>query len=413
MSFISKVKRNEYVINYLSDVDFYKLTMLQFILHNFSWANAKYKFKCRTKGVKLHNYVNEIGGELDHLCTLRFQEFELDFLKKISFLTTDFIHFLRLFQLNREWIKVSVKNGELSIEAEGPWLHVMMFEIYVLQIVQEVYTRNEFPNYDLTIARERLNKKIDMIEDYVFGSKGKNYKITDFGGRRRFNGIWHEEVVDTFTKRLPSSVFVGTSNVLLAITYNLRAIGTMAHEIFQAGQALGPRPVHSQSFILQKWVNEFRGNLGTALTDTLGSDKFFKDFDLYFAKLYDGCRHDSGDPYFWGDRLINHYEKMRIDPMTKSAIFSDGLDIIKSFELNDYFYDRIPVSFGIGTNLTNDVGVTALQNVMKIVECMGKPVAKISDNPDKTMCDTPIYVENLKREIDADLECNEPNHLTY
>lgn len=412
MSFISKIDRdNGFIINYLTDTDFYKLTMLQFILHNFPWANSKYKFKCRTKGVDLAPYVSEIRREIDHLCTLKFQAFELEYLNKISFLTKDFIHFLRIFQLNPEWINVFAKDGNLCIEANGPWLYVMLFEIYILQIVQEVYTRNAFPNFDLTVGREKLNRKIQLVKEYV--AQGKRFQYTDFGGRRRFSGIWHEETVATQAKELPSNIFIGSSNVLMAILYNIKVIGTMAHEIVQAGQALGPRPVHSQSFIFQKWANEFRGNLGIALTDTLGLDKFFKDFDMYFAKLYDGCRHDSGDPFQWGEKLIIHYDKLKINPMTKSAVFSDGLTMTDAFKLNEHFLNKILVSFGIGTHLTNDVGIKALQNVMKIVECQGKPVAKISDNPAKTMCDSLIYVENLKKEIVNDLECDEPNHLTY
>lgn len=405
MSFISKITRkNNHVIQFLTDVDLYKLTMLQFILHQFPNTVAKYKFKNRTKNVNLAKYVNEINNEIDWLCSLKFQAFEIAHLSTIPFFTKDFIYFLKLLQLNREWIKAYIDTkGELAIEAEGPWLHVMMFEVYVLAIVEEIYTRNEFQNLDMSEGRKKLHAKINMVLDFI-NKSNKPFPIVDFGTRRRFSFSWHEEVVSTLTNKLPKDIFIGTSNVLFSNLYNIKYVGTMAHEIFQAGQALGPRPVHSQSFILDRWAKEYRGDLGIALTDTLGFNKFLQDFDKYFAKLYDGGRHDSGDPYEWVDKFINHYKGFKIDPLSKSVVFSDGLDIPKCIDLANYCYNRIKYSFGVGTNLTNDVGIEALQLVMKIVSCMGHHVAKISDNPAKGMCESTIYENNLRAEIEESLK---------
>lgn len=410
MNFVSKISdnilNNGHIINFLTDIDLYKLTMLQFIYHKFSSVTSKYKFKNRTKGIDLSQYINEINTEIDWLCTLKFQNFELEHIKKLRFMKEDFIYFLSLFQLNRKWIQVYIdSNGELQIEAEGPWLYVMMFETYILAIIEEIYTRNNFKNLDFSEGRKKLNNKIDIILDFIKKTE-KTFSFADFGTRRRFNFIWQEEVIATLCNKLPKNVFIGTSNVLFSILYNIKAIGTMAHEIFQAGQALGPRPINSQSFILKEWADEYRGDLGIALTDTLGFDKFLKDFDLYFAKLYDGGRHDSDDPFKWVDKFIDHYVKLNINPLTKSAVFSDGLDIPIAIKLAEYCYGRILYSFGIGTNLTNDVGVKALQLVMKIVLCNGLNVAKISDNPSKGMCESKEYEEYLRYEIKRDLNRN-------
>jgi len=406
VAFKSKIKRvNDHIIQFLSDVDFYKITMLQFLLHRFPAVMTRYKYKNRTKGVvNLERYVKEINEEIDWLCTLRFQDFELEHLKNKAskFLTIDFIHFLKLFQLNREWIKVWVdKDKKLRIEATGPIIHVTLFEIYVLAIVEEVYTRNIHPSFSLAEGRERLNEKIALVLEHE--SRGFLFRFADFGGRRRFNLAWHEEAVATAVAKLKPTTFVGTSNVLLSYLYKIKFIGTMAHEIFQMAQAL-VRLLDSQTLILNEWAKEYRGDLGIALTDTLGFDKFLYDFDKYFAQLYDGCRHDSDDPFKWGDKLIRHYEKFNINPMGKCGVFSDGLDFPLAINLNTYFYHRLPVSFGIGTNFTNDVGITPLQIVMKIVECNGVPVAKVSDNPAKTMCEDDKYIGYLRQSIKRQLE---------
>src|SRR4030042_236424 len=347
MEFPRKIKRNNgYIIQHLSDIDFYKLTMLQFLFHKFSWVTARYKYKNRTEGIpSISQYLKQINDELDWICTLKFQEFELNGIAKSPFLTPDFIHFLKIFQLNRDYIKAWVNSdNELCIEATGPIIHITFFEIYVLEIAEEIYTRNIYPNLDYTEGRERLTEKLRKVQEYV--DTGKPFSFADFGGRRRARAIWHEEVESRTSTVLSPKVFVGTSNVLLSILYDIKRMGTMAHEIFQMGQAL-VHPLDSQRFILQKWAEEYRGDLGIALTDTLGFNKFLKDFDKYFAMLFTGGRHDSADPFQWGDRLINHYKGFGIDPMTKSAVFSDGLTFLKAIQLSDYFLNRIIVSHGI------------------------------------------------------------------
>jgi len=385
---------NSPIIESLLDTDLYKFSMGNVVLHRFPTAHTKFKFKCRSE-FDLSKYVDEINGELDNLCTLRFTPDELGYLNTIPYFKSDFIDYLGMIQLKRDQIKCYVDEaGELQIVAEGPWRDVIWFEVPVLAIVQEVYTRNEYPDMDFTEGRARLQEKIEQGHQY---SKRLRMVINDFGTRRRFSRDWHEEVVATLSKQLDRTMFTGTSNVLLAMKYGLKPIGTMAHEYLQAGQGLGEVPlVKSVSYMLQQWVEEYRGDLGIALSDVVGFDAFLRDFDKYFAKLYDGCRHDSGDPFEWGERLIEHYTKLGIPAATKTAVFSDGLDFPLAFRLAEQFRGRIMTSFGIGTNLTNDVGVKPLQIVMKMVECNGNPVAKISDSKGKGMCEDAEFLNYLK-----------------
>jgi nicotinate phosphoribosyltransferase len=218
----------------------------------------------------------------------------------------------------------------------------------------------------------------------------------DFGLRRRYSGAWHEEVVRTLAAALPEH-FRGTSNVYLAMQLGLTPIGTMAHEYLQAYQAFGSRLSDFQKAALEGWVQEYRGDLGVALTDVIGMDAFLADFDLYFAKLFDGLRHDSGDPVAWGEKAIAHYRKLRIDPASKRLVFSDGLDIPRAIALHRHFAGRIATSFGIGTDLTNDTPHKALNIVMKLTSCNGQPVAKLSDAPGKTLCDDETFLAYLRQ----------------
>ena len=383
------------IIESLADTDLYKFSMGNVVLHRFPSAHARFKFKCRSDW-DLSKYVDEINGELDHLCTLKFTNDELKYLSHIQYFKSDFVDYLGMIQLKREQIKCYVDDaGELQIECEGPWRDVIWFEVPVLAIVQEVYTRNEYPDFDLTEGRKRLHEKIEQGNAYY---KRLRMVINDFGTRRRFSRAWHEEVIATLVAGLDKTMFTGTSNVLMAMKYGLKPIGTMAHEYLQAGQGLGEVPlVKSQAFMLQQWVEEYRGDLGIALSDVVGFEAFLRDFDKYFAKLYDGCRHDSGDPFQWCERLIEHYTKLGIPAAMKTAVSSDGLDFPLAFKLAEHFCGRINTSFGIGTNLTNDVGVKPLQIVMKMVECNGNPVAKISDSAGKGMCEDAEFLTYLKR----------------
>jgi nicotinate phosphoribosyltransferase len=219
--------------------------------------------------------------------------------------------------------------------------------------------------------------------------------VIEFGTRRRYSAVWHDRVL-SFLKHEIAKNLIGTSNVALARKHGLRPHGTMAHEYLQACQVFAPL-ADFQRFAFETWMQEYRGDLGIALSDVVGIDAFLNDFDRLFALSYAGARHDSGDPFEWGEKLIAHYERLGIDPATKSAVFSDGLDIPRCQELAARFGGRIRTTFGIGTNFTNDFSFPPLNIVIKMVRCNGWPVAKLSDTPGKEMCDDPVYVAWLRR----------------
>jgi nicotinate phosphoribosyltransferase len=384
------------IIDSLLDTDLYKFTMMQVVLHHFPGAQVEYRFKCRNAGVDLAAHVDEIREEIAHLCTLRFRERELEYLRGMRFIKSDFVDFLGLFQMNEKYISVQPSAqaaGEIDITVRGPWLHTIMFEIPVLAIVNEIYFRNTVKGPDYAEGRRRLDQKIALITSRP---ELAELKVADYGTRRRFSRLWHEEVLIECRDKLGPHL-AGTSNVHFAMKEGLIPLGTMAHEYLQACQALGPRLRDSQTFGFETWAKEYRGDLGIALSDVYGMDAFLRDFDLYFCKLFDGARHDSGDPFDWGERLIQHYEASRIDPRTKTLIFSDALTFPLIIELFLRFRDRTKVAFGIGTNLTNDLGYTPMQIVIKMVRCNGQPVAKLSDTPAKNMCDDEAYMQYLRQ----------------
>jgi len=383
------------IVRSLLDTDLYKFTMMQVVLHHFPGAQVEYQFKCRTEGVDLTPYVEEIAREVGDLCQLRFREEELAYLRGLRFLKSDFVDFLGLFQFNEKYIRVTcgAAPGELAITIHGPWLHTILYEIPVLAIVSEVYFRRTQPRADLGEGRRRLATKIDILRKV---EPELDFKISDFGTRRRFSLAWHEEIIATMKREVPQ-YFAGTSNVWLAMHNGVTPLGTLAHEYMQACQALGPRLRDAQVFALDKWAQEYRGDLGIALSDTYGTDAFLRDFDMYFCKLFDGARHDSGDPFAWGEKMIAHYQKNRVDPRTKTLIFSDQLSFPLAIEIARRFHGRARTSFGIGTNLTNDVGFEPLNIVIKMTECNGQPVAKVSDAPGKIVSTDARYLAYLRQ----------------
>lgn len=381
------------ILTSLLDTDFYKFTMMQVVLHQFPGAMAEYGFKCRTPDIDLVPYIDEIQAQIQALCQLRFQQTELDYLASIPFFKQDFIDFLRIFELNAEFVQITVEQNQFNLSIKGPWLHTILFEVPVLAIISEIYYRNHHPepNYDKGYARTK--NKIALIKSQTSANE---FKFSDFGTRRRFSRYWHEEVIKLFTAELPDN-FIGTSNVHFAKQFNVKPIGTMAHEYLQACQSLGPRLIYSQQFALERWAREYRGELGIALSDVYGIDAFLRDFDLYFCKLFDGVRHDSGDPFECGEKMLCHYQKLGIDTKSKKLIFSDRLNMQSAIDLFKHFKDRINVTFGIGTSLTNDLGYEPIQIVIKMIECNGQPVAKVSDSPGKTMCRDASYLAYLKQ----------------
>jgi nicotinate phosphoribosyltransferase len=382
------------IIESLLDTDLYKFTMMQVILHHQPSVHAEYSFMCRNRA-SLAPFADEIQKEIEHLCTLSFTAQELNFLENQPFIKSDFISFLRNFRLNPRFITVRKKGKGLAIHISGPWLHTILFEVPVLAIVNEVYFRNTAGKGMRAKGRQVLAEKVRDLAGQVKKRK-LEFRFADFGTRRRFSSEWQDEVDRTLRDRLPD-MFVGTSNVFFAMKYGIRPIGTMAHEYLQAFQAL-THPVLSQKLALETWVEEYRGQLGIALSDVITMDAFLRDFDLALAKEFDGCRHDSGDPFEWCNKLIAHYRKLGIDPLTKTAVFSDGLNFKRALDLTESFRHKINTSFGIGTSLTNDFGRghRPLDIVIKMNRCNGLPVAKISDNPHKIICTSDVYINYLR-----------------
>jgi nicotinate phosphoribosyltransferase len=386
------------ILGSLLETDLYKFTMWQAMLHRHPQAQAEYRFVCRNRSAfPLSQLLGELNEQLDHLCTLSLAEYELAYLGGLRFIKSDFVDFLRIFRFQRRFIQAHANGDVLEIVVAGPQVHVMGFEIYVLALVNELYFRRFDAVSAFEVGRTRLLAKIDRLRS--FGQeppRAHSFEFFDFGLRRRFSGAWQEEAVRTLKEEVPQ-FFKGTSNVHLARTLGLVAIGTMAHEYLQSYQAFGTRLRDFQKAALEAWVQEYRGDLGVALTDVVGMDAFLADFDLYFAKLFDGLRHDSGDPFVWGEKALAHYAKLRIDAHTKRLVFSDGLDLDTAFRLHRHFADRTQVGFGIGTHLSNDVGLEPLNIVMKLVRCNGQPVAKLSDSPGKTMCNDETFLAYLRQ----------------
>ncbi len=381
------------IIESLLDNDLYTFTMWQAFYHQFPSLRVNYSFKCRTPNANLANLRNQIEKEIDHFCTLRFKADELRYLRDLRFMKEDFVDFLRLFQANKCYVHITTDGEDLFIEIEGPVVQTIIFEMPILSIISEIYGQQY---WDLTNEGvENLKDKVEWLR--IKNPSSEGFKFADYGTRRRFSKEWHVKVVKYLHVNFPNC-FVGTSNVWIAKMLGITPLGTMAHQWIMAGQGLPNISLrYSQQYMLQAWANEYRGDLGTAISDTLGIDAFLNDFDLYFAKLFDGIRLDSGDPKVSGDKVIEQYKKMKIDPMTKTIIPSDSLDFEKAWDLFAYFKGRIGIAFGIGTHLTNDVGLPNLNIVIKPTSFNGRPVAKLSDSPGKMMCKDLAYVEYLKK----------------
>lgn len=393
------------IINSLLETDLYKFSMGQAIYHQFPEYMTTWTFKCRNKDVKFTpEMVEEIKEQIKAYCNLRFTEDELAYLDNIKWFKGSYINFLRIWQPRFEDFEITT-NAEcgLSIETKGTWVNTSMYEIPTLAIVNEVYFRMQY-NYDELIDsfKKRLDAKFEDVKH------GKYYlgTFSEFGLRRRLSAEAQELAIQKFSHlndtMHSASKFIGTSNVYLAKKFGVIPVGTMAHEwIMCVGQGDHKHnPAYSNYYALRAWVNEYGILNGTALTDAITTDCFLKDFDLTYATLFSGVRHDSGDPIEWGEKMIAHYQKLGIDPKTKTLLFSDSLNFERADKICRYFREKAKVAFGIGTYIANDTDVPALNIVMKTTFCNGQDVAKISDTPGKGMCKNPEYVEYLQRAID-------------
>ena len=392
------------IIVSLLDTDLYKFNMNQVMFHKHTNLNGTYLFKCRNKGVVFTpEMIEEINAQIDHLCTLKFTDEELGYLGSLRFIKSDYVEFLRLWQPIRKYVKCYATIDEpcgMHLEVNGPIFSAMQFEIYLLEIVNEVYFRMQYNYLELiSSANEKFQEKIKG-----FYSGDYTFKFAEFGCRRRLSREWQDYVLTQLCK-LPNGNCVGTSNVYLAMKYGLKPIGTYAHEYVQMYQGVpGIQLAYTNKVAMEEWFDEYQGDNGTALTDTLGTDLFLRDFNKLQAMCYTGVRHDSGDPIEWGNKMIAHYESLGIDPKTKTLLFSDGLNFSKAQDIYDYFEGKINVSFGIGTFISNDTCEDPLNIVIKLQFVNGHPVAKLSDNPGKAMCQDDGYLAYLKNAVEYRLK---------
>lgn len=394
------------IINSLLETDLYKFSMGQSIYHQFSDYKTTWSFKCRNTDVIFTSEMRqEIKQQIKHFCSLHFTENELSYLRSITWIKDSYIDFLRLWQPRYEDFTIT-NNGPnaLSIETNGTWLNTSMYEVPTLAIVNEVYFRmNSQYDYDMLFHsfKGRLHEKNKQLltGKYNIGS------FSEFGLRRRLSADAQELAVATLDhsdKHFNDSHFVGTSNVYLAMKYGITPVGTMAHEwIMCVGQGNHKHnAAYSNWYALDAWIKEYGVLNGIALTDTITTDCFLKDFNLTYATLFSGVRHDSGNPIEWGDKLIKHYKKLGISPAGKTLLFSDSLNFEKASAIYDKFKDKTKVAFGIGTYISNDTDIKALNIVMKVTECNGSAVAKISDDAGKGICRDPHYIDYLQKTID-------------
>ena len=393
------------IITSLVETDQYKINMWQVFLHQFNKDRVTWAFKCRNPGVKFTpEMIAEIRKQIDFYCTLKFTEDELQYLRKnLPWLTDDFIDYLRGWQPRRNEIFINEGGVQayndcgLAIECRGFQVNVSQYEIPILAIVNEVYFAFTYGvgAKDIEFQKRTMDKFAAL--------KAGLYDIgffSEFGLRRRYSKKMQDWLINFIVdQKVPG--FVGTSNVYLAKKYGVKPVGTMAHEMFQLMQGHHEyNPAYANMLAMKAWTKEFETDNGIALTDCITTDCFLLDFNKTFTRMFNGVRHDSGDPIAWGEKLIAHFQKFGVDPKTKTLLFSDSLDFGKATDIKRHFNGRCNIAFGIGTWLANDCGVPALNIVHKMVECNGAPVAKISDVAGKGMCRDNEYVNYLQRAID-------------
>ncbi|WBM61875.1 nicotinate phosphoribosyltransferase [Providencia sp. PROV188] len=389
------------IITSLLDTDAYKLHMQQAVFHRYNQVPVVAEFRCRSSDI-LGAYANEIEQQIQLMAQLSLSDDEYQYLRTLPFFTEDYLSWLKTFRFNPEQVVVSVAdNGQLAIRISGPWREVIMWEVPLLALVSEIVQRDRHPTITADDAVNQLHKLLELF--YQEASERQlnlsGFKLMDFGTRRRFSYKVQAAIVGMLKQEFP--YLVGTSNYKLARELGLMPVGTQAHEWFQAHQQISPELANSQREALQSWLDEYPNHLGIALTDCITMDAFLRDFDREFANRYQGLRHDSGDPIEWGEKAIAHYQKLGIDPLSKTLVFSDNLDLQKALELYHYFHKRINLVFGIGTRLTCNIpNVVPMNIVIKLVECNGKPVAKLSDSPGKTICEDDEFVNQLRKAFD-------------
>lgn len=389
------------ILTTMLDTDAYKLHMQQAVFHRYQKVNVVAEFRCRGDDL-LGIYADEITEQIAMMQSLALTDSEADYLGTLPFFKADYLSFLRAFRYDPAQVEVRNHQGKLDIRISGPWREVIMWEVPLLALISEVVHRHRSPQVTAEMAVERLQSKLESFRTLTSGLDMSRFKLMDFGTRRRFSRDVQNAIVTTLKQDFPW--LVGSSNYDIARRLNITPVGTQAHEWFQAHQQISPVLANSQRAALQAWLEEYPDSLGIALTDCITMDAFLRDFGQHFASSYQGLRHDSGDPVEWGEKAIAHYQALGIDPQAKTLVFSDNLNLDKALDLYRHFGQRANVIFGIGTRLTCDIPeVKPLNIVIKLVECNGKPVAKLSDSPGKTICQDKAFVRALRKAFDLPL----------
>lgn len=385
------------ILHTLLDTDAYKLHMQQAVFHLYKEVVVTAEFRCRGDDL-LGIYADAIREQVDLMQHLTLSHEEFIWLESLPFFKQDYLNWLRQFRYDPSQVVITNNNGHLDIRLTGPWHEVILWEVPLLAVISEVVHRHRSPQVTPQMALDHLEEKLLDFKRLTADISLSQFRLMDFGTRRRFSRDVQHAIV---TRLRDEPWFIGTSNYSLARSLNLTPMGTQAHEWFQAHQQISPVLANSQRAALAAWLEEYPDRLGIALTDCITMDAFLRDFTGEFAERYQGLRHDSGDPIEWGEKAIAHYRSLNIDPMSKVLVFSDNLDLPKAVELYRHFSSRVPLSFGMGTRLTCDIPhVKPLNIVIKLVECNGKPVAKLSDSPGKTICHDKAFVRALREAFD-------------
>lgn len=396
-----------WIINSLLDTDFYKFTMGQLVFLKYRNVPIRTAFVCRTKNVWISDFIDieELRRELDHVRDLRVNNSELHYLRGTNeyqdrMFGEDYLRFLGDLRLPPYHLEKGA-NGQIVIEVRSSWSEAIYWETFILSIVNELYYRklmSRLSPFDQELVF--AEGKIRIKKKFVALAERPAITFTDFGTRRRFSREWQDYVVGILAKEVPGTQFRGTSNVFLAMKYGILPMGTAAHEMFMIASGIhhgsDEEILASHREVLDDWWRQYGYGLSIALTDTYGTDFFFRDMNAEQAKKWKGFRQDSGDPIQFGEKAIAFYKKHGIDPKEKMIVFSDGLDVQTMIKIHDYFVGRINVTFGWGTNLTNDLGLAPLSLVVKPVEACGNGLVKLSDNLAKAI-GKPEDVERFKK----------------
>ena len=390
------------IISSILENDLYKFSMSYYYQVHYPKAWGTFTFHDRNNTKYSEEFVVALKEEIEALATLSLQPSEFAWaVKTIHYIPQCFWEWLCYFRFEPEKVDVWLDSEQhLHIEVSDAMYKVTFYEIPILAIVSELYHRHIGDGHQT--HKELEQAMTPKMEEKVTLAASHNLYFADFGMRRRFNALSEQVMIEYMKHHCPT--FTGTSTVSLAMKYNLKPIGTMAHECFMF-QAAVHTPKEANYEVMERWVEVYDGNLGTVLTDTYTVDAFLRNFSMKLAKLYDGVRHDSGDAMEFGDKIIRKYESYGIDPMSKTIVFSDGLDFQTAAKIKEYFAGRIKVTFGIGTNLTCDIdGVKPMNIVMKLKQCRindRQPIygcVKLSDVAGKAI-GTPEEIANYKYQL--------------